>query len=190
MTRRPNSRTSGRRTSRTTRQPTMLPRRTCWMRSATRQAALSRLRSNSNARRLPRPGAGRAARAEADLYEAQSAKRHRFPQGAAAGNARRIAGGAGQRCRPRGPSRSGLRTVHSTALESVRMALSALVQRWCCATVHPASIVAWRKGIHGRSDRRRRHGAEVDKLSATYQTYAGRVSAANWRYGRHRRTRR
>ena len=120
-----------------------------------------------------------ADRAEADLYEAQSAKRHRFPTGASAGNARRIAQAALDNiaATSRTIAVKDFELSHSTALESVRMALSARSAAMSAAQQYIAGVVAQGYST-GAQIVTGAHGAEVAKLSAAYQAYAGRVSAA------------
>ena len=120
-----------------------------------------------------------AERAEADLYEAQSAKRHRFPPGAAAGNARRITQAALDNiaATSRTIAVKDFELSHSTALESVRMALSARSAAMSAAQQYIAGVVAQGYST-GAQIVTGAHGAEVAKLSAAYQAYAGRVSAA------------
>ncbi len=120
-----------------------------------------------------------ASRAEADLYEAQSAKRHRFPSGAAAGNARRIAQDALDNiaASSRAIAVRDFELSHSTALESVRMALSARSAAMSAAQQYLATIVAQGYST-GAQIVTGAHGAEVAKLSAAYQAYAGRINAA------------
>lgn len=120
-----------------------------------------------------------AARAEADLYEAQSAKRHRFPPGAAAGNARRITQTALDNiaASSRAIAVKDFELSHSTALESVRMALLARSAAMSATQQYLATVVAQGYGT-GAQIVVGAHGAEVAKLSAAYQAYAGRVSAA------------
>ena len=120
-----------------------------------------------------------ADRAEADLYEAQSAKRHRFPTGASAGNARRIAQAAldSIAASSRAIAIKDFELSHSTALEAVRMALSARSAAMNAAQQYIAGVVAQGYST-GSQIVTGAHGAEVAKLSAAYQAYAGRINAA------------
>ena len=120
-----------------------------------------------------------ADRAEADLYEAQSAKRHRFPTGASAGNARRIAQAALDNiaASSRAIAIKDFELSHSTALEAVRMALSARTAAMSAAQQYIAGVVAQGYST-GSQIVTGAHGAEVAKLSAAYQAYAGRINAA------------
>lgn len=120
-----------------------------------------------------------AERSEADLYEAQSAKRHRFPTGAAAGMARRITQTALDNiaAASRTIATKDFELSHTTALESVRMALVSRGSALQSATQYIAGIVAQGYAI-GHQVTGTAHGAEVAKLSAAYQAYAWRVQAA------------
>ncbi len=120
-----------------------------------------------------------ANRAEADLYEAQSARRHRFPSGAAAGQARRIAQAALDQiaAASRAIAVKDFELAHQTALEAVRMAISSRAQAIGAAQNYIAGIVAqgWSSGIQGAGTQ---HGAEVAKLQAAYQAFAARSNEA------------
>ena len=120
-----------------------------------------------------------AERAEADLYEAQSAKRHRFPPGASAGNARRIAQAALDNiaAASRAFAVKDFELSHSTALEAVRMALSARSAAMSATQQYISAIVAQGYST-GSQIVTGAHGAEVAKLSSAYHAYAGRISAA------------
>ncbi len=121
-----------------------------------------------------------ASRTEADLYEAQSARRHRFPSGAAAGQARRIAQAALDQiaASSRAIAVKDFELSHATALEAVRMAISSRAQALGAAQQYIAGVVAqgWSSGIQGAGTQ---HSAEVAKLQAAYQAYSARVSEAN-----------
>lgn len=120
-----------------------------------------------------------ANRAEADLYEAQSVKRHRFPSGFAAGQARRIAQDALDKiaASSRAIAIKDFELSHQTALEAVRMAIASRAQAIGAAQQYIAGVVAqgWNSGIQSAGTG---HQAEVSKLQAAYQAYAGRVNAA------------
>lgn len=120
-----------------------------------------------------------ANRAEADLYESQSARRHRFPTGAAAGQARRIAQEALRAiaATSRTIAIKDFELSHQTALEAVRMAISSRSAALSAAQQYIAGVVAqgWTTGVQSASAA---HAAEVQKLSAAYQAYAARVGEA------------
>lgn len=120
-----------------------------------------------------------ANRAEADLYETQSARRHRFPTGASAGQARRIAQAALDQvsASSRAIAIKDFELSHQTALDAVRLALSSRATAIAAAQSYIAGVVAqsWNSGIQSASAQ---HQAEVAKLQAAYQAFAGRVSAA------------
>lgn len=121
-----------------------------------------------------------ANRAEADLYEAQSARRHRFPSGAAAGQARRIAQAALDQvaASSRAIAIKDFELSHQTALEAVRMAIASRAQAIGAAQQYIAGVVAqgWSSGIQGAGTA---HSAEVAKLQAAYQAYSARVGEAD-----------
>lgn len=120
-----------------------------------------------------------ATRTEADLYEAQSAKRHRFPTGASAGNARRIAQAAldSIAASSRAIAIKDFELSHQTALEAVRMAVAARGAALQAAEQYIAGVVAQGYGA-GSQITSAAHGAEASKLQAAYQAYAGRINAA------------
>jgi hypothetical protein len=121
-----------------------------------------------------------ANRAEADLYETQSARRHRFPEGAAAGQARRIGLAAFDQISAsiREVAIKDFELSHQTALEAVRMAIASRAQAIGAAQQYIAGVVAqgWSSGIQGGAAA---HAGEVSKLQAAYQAYSARVGEAD-----------
>jgi len=120
-----------------------------------------------------------ANRATENLNAGMSAKRHRFPPGQATALAREIAQQALDNiaAASRAIAIKDFELSHQTALQAVQMALSARQSALAAATQYIAGIVAqgWQGGaqITGAA-----HGAEVAKLQAAYQAYAGRTNAA------------
>jgi hypothetical protein len=118
-------------------------------------------------------------RAEEDLYEGLSARRFRFPPGAAAGQALKITQAALDQiaATSRTIAIKDFELSHQTALESVRMAVAARASALQATTQYIAGIVA--RGYElGQSVTGSAHQAEVAKLSAAYQAFAGRTNAA------------
>jgi len=120
-----------------------------------------------------------ANRATENLNAGMSAKRHRFPPGQATALAREISQQALDNIASssRAIAIKDFELSHQTALQAVQMALSARQSALAAATQYIAGIVAqgWQSGaaITGAA-----HGAEVAKLQAAYQAYAGRTNAA------------
>lgn len=120
-----------------------------------------------------------ANRATDNLNAGMSAKRHRFPPGQATALAREIAQQALDNiaASSRAIAVKDFELSHQTALQAVQMALSARQSALASATQYIAGIVAqgWQDGAQIT---RAAHGAEVAKLQAAYQAYAGRTNAA------------
>lgn len=118
-------------------------------------------------------------RAIADLYEAPVVRRHRFPSGAQQAAARRIAQQTldAIAASSRAVAIKDFELSHQTALESVKMAISARQAALSAATQYIATLVAQSyttgAGITGTA-----HNAEVAKIQAAYHAYAERIHAA------------
>lgn len=118
-------------------------------------------------------------RAIADLYEAPVVRRHRFPSGAQQAAARRIAQQTldAIAASSRAVAIKDFELSHQTALESVKMAISARQAALAAATQYIATVIAQSystgAGITGTA-----HSAEVSKIQAAYQAYAERIHAA------------
>ena len=118
-------------------------------------------------------------RAIADLYEAPVVRRHRFPSGAQQAAARRIAQQTldAIAASSRAVAIKDFELSHQTALESVKMAISARQAALAAATQYIATLVAQSystgAGITGTA-----HSAEVAKIQAAYHAYAERIHAA------------
>jgi len=106
-------------------------------------------------------------RAQEDLDEAMTAKRHRFPTGYAAGKARQIAQSALDQIAAsiRSIAIKDFELSHQTALEAVRMAVSSRASALQAAQQYIAGVVAngWATGVQSAGTQ---HGAEVAKLQA------------------------
>jgi len=118
-------------------------------------------------------------RAVADLYESPVAMRHRFPTGAMAGQALRLAQSSLDRIAQtsREAAIKDFELSHQTALEAVRMAMASRVAAIGTAKEYVASLVSGGYQL-GQQLTGAAHQAEVAKLSAGYQAYAGRINAA------------
>jgi hypothetical protein len=118
-------------------------------------------------------------RAEEDLYEGLSARRFRFPPGAAAGQAMKLAQSALDQiaASSRAIAIKDFELSHQTALESVRMAVTARASALQATTQYIAGIVADGYKM-GHSIAGTAHQSEVAKIAAAYQAFAGRTNAA------------
>lgn len=118
-------------------------------------------------------------RAVADLYESPAARRHRFPSGAQQAQALRIAQSAldAIAASSRTVAVKDFELSHQTALEAVRIAVSSRASALQAATQYIASVVA-QGYTTGTALTGAAHGAEVAKIQAAYQAFAGRTAAA------------
>jgi len=120
-----------------------------------------------------------ASRATANLLAGMSAKRHRFPPGQASGMTRDIQQQAldAIAAASRAIAVKDFELSHQTALQAVQMAFSARQSALAAAVQYISGIVAqgWQNGL---ASTQAAHGAEVAKLQAAYQAYAGRTNAA------------
>jgi len=117
--------------------------------------------------------------AEEALYEGMSARRFRFPPGAAAGQALRLAQAALSQIAAgsRAIAIKDFELSHQTALESVRAVVAARATAMQATTAYIAGIVADGYKM-GHSIAGTAHQAEVAKIAAAYQAFAGRTNAA------------
>lgn len=118
-------------------------------------------------------------RAISDLYDAPASARHRFPPGAQAGMALRIAQGSLDRIAQasREIAIKDFELSHQTALEAVRAAMASRISSIESAKGYIATLVSGGYQL-GQQITGAAHQAEVAKLSAAYQAYSGRVNAA------------